>query len=118
MLRTLTIKNYALIDDLSVEFDGNDETDAAWERYLLEYSWGSVWTRPCLDLQSRVLCVLTAQTIIGTDRTLANFIRAAVRLGLTETQVKELFFHLTFYIGVPPARRAMDLAKQIFTVPS
>jgi 4-carboxymuconolactone decarboxylase len=112
--RGLATRRLVVGDDLGAEFDRDDETDAAWERYMLEYLWGSVWTRPGLDLQSRCICVLTAQTIIGTDRTIANFIRAALRVGLSETQVKELFFHLTFYTGIPPARRAMALAKQIF----
>jgi len=112
--RGLAMRRQVVGDDLTAEFDREDEIDAAWERYMLEYSWGSVWNRPGLDLQSRCLCVLTAQTLLGTDRTISNFIRAALRLGLSEVQVKELFFHLTFYIGVPLARRSMALAKQVY----
>jgi 4-carboxymuconolactone decarboxylase len=96
------------------DFQGGDGLDQEWERYMVEYLWGLVWTRPGLDLQSRAICTLTVHTIIGTDRTLADYIRAARNLGLTETQIKELFFHLTFYIGVSLARRASTIADEIF----
>ena len=96
------------------DFQGGDALDQEWERYMVEYLWGLVWTRPGLDLQSRVICTLSAHTVIGTDRTLADYIRAARNLGLTETQIKELFFHLTFYIGISLARRASNIADEVF----
>ena len=95
-------------------FDAADEVDRDWERYLLEYLWGSVWTRPGLDLQSRCLCTLTALTVVGTERAMANYIRAALRLGLTDAHIKELFFHLSFYTGVSLARRGSAIARQVF----
>jgi 4-carboxymuconolactone decarboxylase len=95
-------------------FEAQDKVDRDWERYLLEYLWGSVWTRPGLDPQSRCLCTLTALTVVGMDRTLGQYIRAALRLGFTEAQIKELFFHLSFYTGVSLARSASAIAREVF----
>ena len=67
-----------------------------------------------LDQQQRMVCVLSALTDIGTDNALRNHIRGALNLGLTEQQINEIIFHQTFYIGVPKARRAKALAKEVF----
>jgi alkylhydroperoxidase/carboxymuconolactone decarboxylase family protein YurZ len=96
------------------DFDAGDEVDRDWERYLLEYLWGSIWTRPGLDVQSRCLCTLTALTVVGTDGTIGDYVRAALRLGYTKAQIRELFFHLSFYAGLSPARRASAVARQVF----
>jgi 4-carboxymuconolactone decarboxylase len=94
-------------------FDTEDEVDRDWERYLLEYVWGSVWTRPGLDTPSRCLCTLTALTVVGTERAIGQYIRAAHRLGFSAAQIKELFFHLSFYTGVSLARRGAAIAREI-----
>ena len=98
----------------SANFLKDEEVDQDWERYLLEYVWGSVWTRPGLDLQARCICTLTALTVIGTDQSIRAYVGAALRVGLTETQIRELFFHLTFYTGAPLARKAKKLAEEVF----
>ena len=95
------------------DFEAGDEVDRDWERYLLEYLWGSVWTRPGLDLASRCLCTLTALTVVGTERALGHYIRAALRLGFSEEQIKELFFHLSFYTGVSLARRGAAITREV-----
>ena len=101
-------------DQLLGNFDLQDEVDRDWQRYALEYIWGSVWPRPGLDLPSRCLCTLTALTVVGTDQAIGAYVRAARNLSLTEEQIKELFFHLTFYIGISQARRATAIAKEVF----
>jgi alkylhydroperoxidase/carboxymuconolactone decarboxylase family protein YurZ len=95
------------------EFEADDDVDRDWQRYLLEYLWGSIWTRPGLDVQSRCLCTLTAQTVVGTDRAIATYVRAALRVGLTAASVKELFHHLSFYTGDSLARRGTAIARQV-----
>jgi 4-carboxymuconolactone decarboxylase len=73
-----------------------------------------VWTRPGLDLQSRCICTLTALTLVGTERSIRNYTRAALNVGLTDAQIKELFFHLNFYIGQSLSRRALSIAREVF----
>jgi 4-carboxymuconolactone decarboxylase len=96
------------------DFEPGEAVDRDWERFLLEYLWGSIWTRPGLDVQSRCLCTLTALTVVGTDRSIGAYVRAALRLGLSEATIRELFFHLSFYAGDSLARRGVTVARQVF----
>jgi 4-carboxymuconolactone decarboxylase len=112
--RGVARRREVLGDPSPPDFDAGDEVDRDWERYLLEYLWGSIWTRPGLDVQSRCLCTLTALTVVGTDGTIGDYVRAALRLGYTKAQIRELFFHLSFYAGLSPARRASAVARQVF----
>ena len=109
-------KRQEVLGDLAVT-DSHTETDAvdvAWDHYLLEYLWGSVWSRPGLDTQSRMICTLAALTLVGTEQSLRDHIRGALRIGLTEEQVNELFFHLTFYTGESIARHSRAIAREVF----
>ena len=89
--------------------------DQDWDRYLLEYLWGSVWTRPGLDTQSRMICTLAVLPLVATNRSLRDHVRGALRIGLTEDEVNELFFHLTFYTGESIARHARVIAREVFS---
>ena len=111
--RGVARRREVLGDSPDGEFEADDDVDRDWQRYLLEYLWGSIWTRPGLDVQSRCLCTLTAQTVVGTDRAIATYVRAALRVGLTAASVKELFYHLSFYAGDSLARRGTAIARQV-----
>lgn len=89
--------------------------DQEWDQYLLEYLWGSVWTRPGLDTVSRMVCTLSVLPLVGTNRSLREHIRGARRIGMTEEQINEIFFHLTFYTGESIARHARVIARETFS---
>jgi 4-carboxymuconolactone decarboxylase len=111
--RGLAKRREVMGETFAEEVEAGDAIDRDWDRYLLEYVWGSVWTRPGLDTQSRCLVTLTALTVVGTEGALGSYIRAALRLGFSDTQVKELFFHLSFYIGVSLAQRGAALVREV-----
>jgi alkylhydroperoxidase/carboxymuconolactone decarboxylase family protein YurZ len=111
--RGLAKRREVMGDTSAGERAAGDEIDRDWERYALEYLWGSVWTRPGLDTPSRCLVTLTAMTLVGSERALSQYIRAALRLGFSAAQVKELCFHLSFYIGVSLARHAAALVGEV-----
>lgn len=115
--RGVATRRAVLGDAAGRGFDNRDAVDADWERYLLEYLWGAVWPRPELDLRERCLCTLTAQAVVGTDHAIVDYVRAARRLGYSADQVKELFFHLNFYVGDAQARRGAALAQQALANP-
>jgi len=114
--RGLAKRREVMGDTLASDLDAGDEIDRDWERYMLEYLWGSVWTRPGLDTHNRCLVTLTAMTVVGTERALGQYIGAALRLGFSAAQVKELFFHLSFYIGDSLARGAAALVREVGSV--
>jgi 4-carboxymuconolactone decarboxylase len=88
------------------------EPHKAMDRYVLEYLWGSVWSRPGLTPQDRVLVALAATVTLGVEPIVAAYTRGAIQLGLTQEQVEEVCFHLSFYVGVPLSLRAATVARQ------
>ena len=90
------------------------QAERDFNRLTTEYYWGSVWTRPGLDLESRSICTLSALTALGREGPLRSHIRGALNIGLTQELIVEVFIHTTFYCGLPFARAAIDLANEIF----
>ncbi len=83
-----------------------------------EYLWGAVWTRPGLDMKSRIICALAAQVAGGRyDTFIRRMIEGALRYGLTRGEIMEIFMHLAFYVGILPARSSMNIANTVFRSP-
>lgn len=100
----------------SQERRGQPVTTAEKEfaRLTTEYYWGSVWTRPGLDLQSRSICTLAALSSLGREGPLRSHIRGARHIGISQEEIIEVFIHTAFYVGLPFTRVAMDIANDIF----
>src|SRR5438552_15198416 len=79
--------------------------ESALDVLLHEYPWGAVWTRPGLDMKSRIVCALAALVVRGQyDVSVRRMIEGALRFGLTRTEIMEIGMQLAFYVGVLPAR--------------
>ena len=90
------------------------QAEREFTRLTTEYYWGSVWTRPGLDLQSRSICTLSALTVLGREGPLRNHVNGALHIGLTREEIIEVFIQTTFYGGLPFTRAAMDIANEVF----
>ena len=107
-------KRREILDDPDTDTSGPlAEVDQARERYSREYLWGAIWSRPGLDMQSRVICTLSGLTVLGRERMIRTYVEAALRVGLTKPQVMELFMHLSIYTGFPAAWSAIAVAKEV-----
>jgi 4-carboxymuconolactone decarboxylase len=85
---------------------------------MQEYLWGAIWTRPGLDLKSRIVCALAARVVKGQyDLSVRRMIEGALRSGFTPTEIMEVGMQLAFYIGVLPARAFMHIANTVFRSP-
>jgi 4-carboxymuconolactone decarboxylase len=104
---------------------GDEHVDAAAERttpftadfqdFITRYAWGEIWTRPGLDRKTRSCITLTALLARGQLEELALHVRAAIRNGLTEDEIKEVLLHGAIYCGVPAANAAFAVAQRVFT---
>ena len=90
------------------------QAEREFSRLTTEYYWGSVWTRPGLDLPSRSICTLAALTVLGREGPLRSHVNGALNIGLTQEEIIEVFIQTTFYGGLPFTRAAMDIANDIF----
>ena len=92
-----------------------DETDRAFQEFITEGAWGSVWARPGLTLRERSMITLALLAALGHDEEVAMHIRACANTGASREDIIESFLHVAVYAGVPAANRAFRIAKQTFS---
>ena len=86
---------------------------ADFQDLITRYAWGEIWTRPGLDRKTRSCITLTALMARGQLEELALHVRGALRNGLTEEEIKEVFLQGAIYCGVPAARAAFAVAQPV-----
>ena len=85
---------------------------------MQEYLWGAIWTRPGLDMKSRLVCALSALVVLGKyDLSTRRMIEGALRNGLKQTEIMEIGMHLALYVGILQARAFMHIANTVFRSP-
>ncbi|KDE97303.1 3-oxoadipate enol-lactonase [Mycolicibacterium aromaticivorans JS19b1 = JCM 16368] len=92
---------------------GTTDLTADFQQMITQYAWGSIWTRPGLDLRSRSMITLTALVARGHHEELAMHLRAARRNGLINDEIKELLMQTAIYCGVPDANSAFRIAAEV-----
>ena len=102
---------------------GDEHVDAAIERttdfttdfqdFITRYAWGEIWTRPGLDRRTRSCITLTALVALGKLDELEMHVRAALRNGLTQDEIKEVLLQSAIYCGVPAANSAFAVAQGV-----
>jgi 4-carboxymuconolactone decarboxylase len=79
-----------------------------------ETIFGTLWTRPGLDLKTRALICVVSDTTTGRTPELALHVRMALRQGWTEDELTEVLLHLLGYVGAPLVREALLTATEVF----
>lgn len=93
---------------------GIDQLAPDLKRIIDEALFGSIWTRPVLDVKQRGICTISALMALGQLPLLRRHIERCLNLGLAPEQVVEVFIQLTFYVGVPAVEAAMRITKEVF----
>ncbi|SDM61780.1 carboxymuconolactone decarboxylase family protein [Comamonas faecalis] len=84
-------------------------------RYLIEFPFGDVYSRPGLDLKSREIAVVAALTALGNAAPqLKVHIQAALNVGVTRDEVVETIMQMAVYAGFPAALNGLSAAKEVF----
>ncbi|HZA45628.1 MAG TPA: 4-carboxymuconolactone decarboxylase [Rubrobacter sp.] len=89
------------------------EFTAAFQDFITRYAWGEIWTRPGLDRKTRSCITLTALVALGHLEELKLHVRAALRNGLTQDEIKEVLLQSAIYCGVPAANAAFAAAQSV-----
>ena len=79
-----------------------------------DIAFGSVWTRPGLDLKTRAMICVISDTSTGRYPELAVHLRMARNNGWTEEELTEAILHLSVYVGLPFVREALIVASETF----
>jgi 4-carboxymuconolactone decarboxylase len=83
-------------------------------RISTESLYGSIWSRPGLDLKYRVMATLTAAAIQLATSQVQVQIRNALNVGITPEEIIEICMMIAFYGGIPAAYSALAVTREVF----
>jgi 4-carboxymuconolactone decarboxylase len=85
-------------------------------RFIIEFPYGDIYSRPGLDMQSREIATVAALTAMGNARPqLKTHIRASLNVGVSPEELVEIIIQMALYPGFPASLNALDVASEVFT---
>lgn len=84
-------------------------------RYLIEFPFGDIYTRPGLDRRAREVATIAALTAMGNARPqLKVHITAGLNVGLSQDEIVETIMQMAVYAGFPAALNGLSAAREVF----
>jgi 4-carboxymuconolactone decarboxylase len=84
-------------------------------RYIIEFGFGDIYSRPGLDLKSREIAVVAALTALGNAAPqLKVHLHGALNVGCSKEEIVEVIMQMAVYAGFPAALNAMFAAREVF----
>jgi 4-carboxymuconolactone decarboxylase len=84
-------------------------------KYLLEFPFGDIYSRPGLDTRSREIATIAALTAMGNATPqLKVHIAAGLNVGLSREEIVETIMQMAVYAGFPAALNGLFAAKDVF----
>jgi 4-carboxymuconolactone decarboxylase len=84
-------------------------------RFVCEFAYGDVYSRPGLDVKSRELATVAALTALGNaPLQLKSHIDGALNAGWSRQEIVETIMQMAVYAGFPAALNGLYAAKEVF----
>lgn len=84
-------------------------------KYIIEFAFGDVYTRPELSMQEREMITITSLLTTGDcEPQLEVHINGSLNVGLSPEKIIETFIQCIPYTGFPKVLNAIYTAKKIF----
>lgn len=84
-------------------------------KYIFEFPFGDIYSRPGLDLKSRSIATVAALTAMGNALPqLRVHIHGALNVGCSRTEIIEILMHMALYAGFPATLNAIGIAREVF----
>jgi 4-carboxymuconolactone decarboxylase len=84
-------------------------------RYLIEFPFGDIYSRPGLGLREREIATIAALTALGNAAPqLKVHIEAGLNVGVSREEVVETIMQMAVYAGFPAALNGLFAAKEVF----
>lgn len=88
-------------------------------RYLIEFPFGDIYSRPALGLREREIATVAALTALGNAAPqLKVHIQAALNVGVSRDEVVETIMQMAVYAGFPAALNGLSAAREVFAAPA
>jgi len=83
-------------------------------KFIIEYSFGDIYSRETLDLKSKEIAVIAALTAMGNAKPqLKVHLNGALNTGSSISEVKEVILQMSVYSGFPSSINAMNTLKEV-----
>lgn len=83
-------------------------------RITTESLYGSIWSRPGLDIKHRAMATLTASAVQLAMTQVRDHVRNALHVGVMPEEIIELLLMTAFYGGIPSAYSGIAAASEVF----
>ena len=84
-------------------------------KYIIEFTFGDIYTRPTLTLQEREMITITSLlTAGGCESQLRVHLNASLNVGISQPKIVETFIRCIPYVGLPRVLNAINVAKDVF----
>jgi 4-carboxymuconolactone decarboxylase len=83
-------------------------------RITTESLYGSIWSRPGLDIKHRAMATLTASAVQLAAPLVRDHVRNALNVGVLPEEIIELLIMTAFYGGIPAAYSGIAVAGEVF----
>lgn len=101
-------------DMMSQTIEKVKEFNPDMARYVVEFAFGDIYSRPALDFKQREMLTITSLVTQGATSQLPFHIQGALRVGVTENEIVEVIIHCLPYVGFPKALGALEVVMGIF----
>lgn len=83
-------------------------------RYVIEFAYGEIWSRPGLDLKTKAIVTVTALAAIGgAEPQLKSHLQGALKSGCSKADLLEVLLQMIPYTGLPRTLNALKILKDI-----
>lgn len=84
-------------------------------KFITEYGFGDIYSRPGLELRERQIATIAALTVIGDTKVqLKVHIKAGLNVGLSREEIIEIIMQMSLYGGFPRTLNGITAAKEAF----
>ncbi|MFD2618426.1 MULTISPECIES: carboxymuconolactone decarboxylase family protein [Terrilactibacillus] len=81
----------------------------------VSFNYGQIFSRPGLDLKSRLLATVAGLTAMGNIEQLKFYINGALNVGWTEEEIVEAMMQMIIYSGFPSGLNTiLTVATEVF----
>jgi 3-oxoadipate enol-lactonase/4-carboxymuconolactone decarboxylase len=109
-----TATRRAILGDAHVDraTAATDDFNREFQELITRYAWGTIWTRPGLDIRTRRLLVLVMMASLGRWEEFSMHVRAGLEHELEPCDLKEALLQMAIYAGVPAANTGFRLVAE------
>lgn len=84
-------------------------------RWIVEFGYADILSRPALDLRTRELATVAALTALGNAQPqLRAHVNGALNVGCKPQEIVEVVMQMTGYAGFPAALNGIAIVKEVF----